>query len=740
MDITRDRIDQLNDLKEIKVEKRDGSMSSFYSYKIDFVLHKLTTDIQTINEVEETLYGELSGTAEVKTSEIADMIVNILDGLDQDVLAQDYVTFYQKEVQSFKNATNAEARLQKLFDKNSSVVHENANKDSRVFNTQRDLEAGAVSRAIGLKMLPKVVAQAHLRGDIHWHDLDYSPVTPETNCCLIDFDEMLTNGFKIGNAWVSSPKSIQTATAQMSQIIANVASLQYGGCSANRVDQLLAPYAQLNYDKHMADAEKWITADKREAFAKEKTIKDIYDAMQALEYEINTLYSSQGQTPFTTVNFGLGTSWIEREIQKAILKVRIKGLGKEHRTAIFPKLVYTVKRGLNLDVTDPNYDVKQLALECSTKRMYPDLLMYDKIVELTGSFKTPMGCRSFLQGWKDDNGVEVNSGRMNLGVVTVNLPRVAIEAKGNKDLFWDIFEEKMDICHQALEYRIERTKEAEPENAPLLYMYGAFGKRLKSTDNVDDVFKNGRATVSLGYIGIYETCTLFYGDGWEQNAEARAFAESVVKHMYEHCKDWAAESGYHYSLYSTPAESLTDTFAQADLKKFGKIENVTDKEYYTNSFHYDVRKHPSPFEKLSFEEVFPKYASGGFIHYCEYPSLQNNPKALEAVWDWAYDHVGYLGTNTSIDQCFECGFTGDFKPTAKGFVCPQCGNHDPKTCDVVKRTCGYLGNPQQRPMVHGRHVEISSREKHMNGEMIKNAAAHERAKQSDAQRMAGERA
>lgn len=740
MDITRDRIDQLNDLKEIKVEKRDGSMSSFYSYKIDFVLHKLTTDIQTINEVEETLYGELSGTAEVKTSEIAEMIVNILDGLNQDVLAQDYVTFYQKEVQSFKNATNAEARLQKLFDKNSSVVHENANKDSRVFNTQRDLEAGAVSRAIGLKMLPKVVAQAHLRGDIHWHDLDYSPVTPETNCCLIDFDEMLTNGFKIGNAWVSSPKSIQTATAQMSQIIANVASLQYGGCSANRVDQLLAPYAQLNYDKHMADAEKWITADKREAFAKEKTIKDIYDAMQALEYEINTLYSSQGQTPFTTVNFGLGTSWIEREIQKAILKVRIKGLGKEHRTAIFPKLVYTVKRGLNLDVTDPNYDVKQLALECSTKRMYPDLLMYDKIVELTGSFKTPMGCRSFLQGWKDDNGVEVNSGRMNLGVVTVNLPRVAIEAKGNKDLFWDIFEEKMDICHQALEYRIERTKEAEPENAPLLYMYGAFGKRLKSTDNVDDVFKNGRATVSLGYIGIYETCTLFYGDGWEQNAEARAFAESVVKHMYEHCKDWAAESGYHYSLYSTPAESLTDTFAQADLKKFGKIENVTDKEYYTNSFHYDVRKHPSPFEKLSFEEVFPKYASGGFIHYCEYPSLQNNPKALEAVWDWAYDHVGYLGTNTSIDQCFECGFTGDFKPTAKGFVCPQCGNHDPKTCDVVKRTCGYLGNPQQRPMVHGRHVEISSREKHMNGEMIKNAAVHERAKQSDAQRMAGERA
>jgi len=737
MDIIKDRVAELNDFKKITVVKRDGSKSSFYAYKIDFVLHKLTDDTEMINQIEESLYTELSGKQEVKSAVIAEMIVNILKSLEQHDLAQEYTLFYENEVKSFERAINPEARLQKLFDKNSSVVHENANKDSRVFNTQRDLEAGAVSRAIGLKMLPKVVAQAHLRGDIHWHDLDYSPVTPETNCCLIDFDEMLTNGFKIGNAWVSSPKSIQTATAQMSQIIANVASLQYGGCSANRVDQLLAPYAQLNYDKHLVDAKKWIAEDQRDAFAKEKTIKDIYDAMQALEYEINTLYSSQGQTPFTTVNFGLGTNWIEREIQTAILKVRIKGLGKEHRTAIFPKLVYTIKRGLNLDVTDPNYDIKQLALECSTKRMYPDLLMYDKIVELTGSFKTPMGCRSFLQGWKNDDGVEVNSGRMNLGVVTVNLPRVAIESKGKKDLFWDIFEEKMTICHQALEYRIARTKEAEPENAPLLYMYGAFGKRLKATDSVDEVFKNSRATVSLGYIGIYETCTLFYGDDWEHKQEARDFAEEVVKRMYEYCKDWEKQSGYHYSLYSTPAESLTDTFAQADLKKFGKIQDITDKEYYTNSFHYDVRKKPSPFEKLTFEEVFPKYAAGGFIHYCEYPSLQNNPKALEAVWDWAYDHVGYLGTNTAIDQCFKCGFTGDFKPTAKGFVCPSCGNHDPKTCDVVKRTCGYLGNPQQRPMVHGRHVEISSREKHMNGEMIKNAATHERAKQSDAQRMAG---
>ncbi|KRK63617.1 anaerobic ribonucleoside triphosphate reductase [Companilactobacillus tucceti DSM 20183] len=727
----------LDSLNEIPVEKRSGEKTKFYSYKIDFVLNKLIDDAELINRIKQDIVTELKDEPIIQTTDLHQLIVDLMNKYKLTTQVELYQTYFEREKSAFADATNVERNINKLFGNNEAIVHENANKDSKVFNTQRDLEAGVASGAIGLKMLPDLVAKAHLRGDLHWHDLDYSPVTPETNCCLIDFDEMLTNGFKIGNAWVSSPRSIQTATAQMSQIIANVASLQYGGCSANRIDQLLAPYAKINYEKHMSDAKKWVAEDKQEEFAREKTKKDIYDAMQALEYEINTLYSSQGQTPFTTINFGLGTSWIEREIQKSILKIRIKGLGKEHRTAIFPKLTFTVKRGLNLNPTDPNYDIKELALECSTKRMYPDLLMYDKIVELTGSFKTPMGCRSFLQGWEDENGKEVNSGRMNLGVVTVNLPRIALESNGNKNLFWEIFEEKMTLCHEALEYRIERTKEAKPENAPLLYMYGAFGKRLKETDSIDELFKDQRATVSLGYIGIYEVCTEFFGKDWEHNQEAHDFAESIVKALYDKCSLWANESGYHYSLYSTPAESLTDTFCRDDIKKFGRIPDITDKEYYTNSFHYDVRKHPSPFEKLSFEEVFPKYASGGFIHYCEYPNLKQNPKALEAVWDWAYDHVGYLGTNTSIDQCFKCGFKGEFKATARGFVCPECGNHDPKFCDVVKRTCGYLGNPQQRPMIHGRHVEIASRRKNMTPEMIRNAANYERTKQSDTQRMDG---
>lgn len=722
----------LQSLTSVQVVKRDGTVTPFYSYKINLILNALNADEQTSQSVYVTLLDALLNQTTVTTKKIADLFVQGLVNANHEELAKVYRDYRQHDEEAFAEATNPQNKLEQLFDRNSRIVHENANKDSHVFNTQRDLEAGVVSRALGLRMLPGIVAKAHLRGDIHWHDLDYSPVTPETNCCLIDFDEMFKHGFKIGNAWVSSPRSIQTATAQMSQIIANVASLQYGGCSANRIDQLLEPYAKLNYEKHMKDAEEWIVPEKREEFARKKTKKDIYDAMQALEYEINTLYSSQGQTPFTTINFGLGTSWIAREIQKAILKIRIKGLGKEHRTAIFPKLTFTIKRGLNLDPKDPNYDIKQLALECSTKRMYPDLLMYDKIKELTGSFKTPMGCRSFLQGWTDpETGKEVNSGRMNLGVVTVNLPRIALEAHGDKQLFWEIFQEKMNICKIALNYRIKRTKEAKPENAPLLYMYGAFGKRLKKTDSVDEVFKNSRATVSLGYIGLYEVCTTFYGSNWEHNKEAHDFAIAITKAMHDLCAEWEKEEGYHFSLYSTPAESLTDTFCQDDLKKFGRVEDVTDKEYYTNSFHYDVRKHPTPFEKLSFEEAFPKYAAGGFIHYCEYPNLRQNPKALEAVWDWAYDHVGYLGTNTSIDRCFKCGFKGEFEATARGFKCPQCGNHDPATCDVVKRTCGYLGNPQQRPMVHGRHEEIIHRVKHMNAGMIKNAAEFEQQRQID---------
>ncbi|HEK9998128.1 anaerobic ribonucleoside triphosphate reductase [Streptococcus equi subsp. zooepidemicus Sz35] len=714
----------------IKVIKRDGRLVNFDATKIYSALLKASMKVTRMSPLVEAKLEAISERViaeiierfptNIKIYEIQNIVEHELLAANEYAIAKEYINYRTQRDFARSQATDINFSIDKLIHKDQTVVNENANKDSDVFNTQRDLTAGIVGKSIGLKLLPAHVANAHQKGDIHYHDLDYSPYTPMTNCCLIDFKGMLANGFKIGNAEVESPKSIQTATAQISQIIANVASSQYGGCTADRIDEFLAPYAELNFKKHMADAEKWVIEELRESYAFEKTKKDIYDAMQSLEYEINTLFTSNGQTPFTSLGFGLGTSWFEREIQKAILTIRINGLGSEHRTAIFPKLIFTVKRGLNLEPDSPNYDIKTLALECATKRMYPDMLSYDKIIELTGSFKSPMGCRSFLQGWKDEQGQDITSGRMNLGVVTMNLPRIAMESNGDMDKFWELFNERLHICKDALVYRVERVKEATPANAPILYQYGAFGKRLAKTGNVDELFNNRRATVSLGYIGLYEVATVFYGGQWEHNQEAKDFTITIVKEMKKACETWSDEYGYHFSVYSTPSESLTDRFCRLDTDKFGVVADITDKEYYTNSFHYDVRKNPTPFEKLDFEKDYPAAgASGGFIHYCEYPVLQQNPKALEAVWDYAYDRVGYLGTNTPIDKCYECHFEGDFTPTERGFTCPNCGNNDPKTVDVVKRTCGYLGNPQARPMVNGRHKEISARVKHMNGSTIK---------------------
>lgn len=712
-------------IPRISVIKRDGRRVPFIPEKITKAMGNAVVEVsgsvsddheQLLTEITQKVLRDIASryTSDIKIYEIQSIVEHHLLESHLPEVARAYISYRTQRDLERAEASNINYRIQALQAKDQAVVNENANKDSRVFNTQRDLTAGIVAKSIGLTMLPPHVANAHQKGQLHYHDLDYHPYAPMSNCSLIDFKAMFEKGFKIGNADVESPKSIQTAAAQMAQIIANVASSQYGGTSANRVDEVLAPYAALNLQKHLTIAKQWIEEPaNQEAYAIDRTKKDIYDAMQSLEYEINTLYTSQGQTPFTTLGFGLGTNWLEREIQTAILKVRINGLGTEKRTAIFPKLVFTVKRGVNLEQTDPNYDIKQLAIECATKRMYPDVLMYDKIVELTGSFKVPMGCRSFLQGWKDDSGQDVTDGRMNLGVVTLNLPRIALEANGNQASFWELLNERLAIVADALVYRVNRVKEAQPENAPILYMHGAFGDRLEPTQAVDELFKNKRATVSLGYIGLYEVATCFFGPAWENNPLAKDFTLDILKTLKAKADALGDQYGYHFSVYSTPSESLTDRFCRMDQELFGEIEDITDKEYYTNSFHYDVRKNPTPFEKIDFEKDYPQYCSGGFIHYCEYPNMRQNPKALEAVWDYAYDRIGYLGTNTPIDHCYECGFDGDFDATARGFQCPQCGNRNPATCDVVKRTCGYLGNPQQRPMVHGRHKEISARKKHI---------------------------
>lgn len=761
---------------KVLVEKRDGRVVDFDPINIISAVKSAFADLdKQVGPEEEKLIrgfadqieGEITEryNGPAKIEDIQNLVEHALIDAHLYDVARAYTNYrLDKDIQRAK-ATDVNEAVSRFINQDPTLIHENANKDANVYATQRDLLAGAVSKAAAFNMLPPAVANAHMKGDIHFHDADYSPFTAQSNCSLPNFWDMLANGFTLGNAPMASPKSIAIAATQITQIMKDVASSQYGGQTANRADEHLAAYAKKDYEKFLEEARETIPdgmpvefarrqvenakanepaklhfgsreplpmdtpfhtdvdelEQEREILAKVRTRKSIYDAMQTMEYQINSNRVSNGQTPFVTVGFGLGTDWFAREVQRAILLNRIRGLGKDHHTAIFPKLVFTVRHGVNADPGDPNYDLKQLALECATKRMYPDVVFYENIVKITGSFKAPMGCRSFLQGWiNPETGKDEEDGRMNLGVVSVNVPRIAIESHGSKERFWKLFNERMEVAHQALQFRIMRCKQATPVNAPTLFRFGAFG-RLGASGNVDTLFKNERATVSLGYIGLAEATAVFYGKDWIRDhgwdPQGKEFALSIVKRMSELCKQWSKAEGYHYSVYSTPAESLTDRFNRMDREKFGRIEGVTDHDFYTNSFHYPVWLQPTPMEKLNYEKDFPYFASGGFINYCEYPCLQDNPKALEAVWDYAYNiGIGYLGTNTPIDHCFVCGFQGDFEPTDEGFKCPECGNCDPDKCNVTKRTCGYLGNPVQRPMVHGRHEEVSHRVKHMSGE------------------------
>lgn len=665
--------------------------------------------------VAQAVEDSLQGMTEVDIRTIQNVVENQLMSGPHKAVARAYIEYRHDRDIAREKSSRLNNEIRGLIEQsNAALLNENANKDSKVIPTQRDLLAGIVAKHYALQhLLPRDVAQAHERGELHYHDLDYSPFFPMFNCMLIDLKGMLTHGFKMGNAEIDTPKSISTATAVTAQIIAQVASHIYGGTTINRIDEILAPYVKASYDKHHAVAVEWGITDP-EAFASARTEKECYDAFQSLEYEVNTLHTANGQTPFVTFGFGLGTSWESRLIQQSILKNRIAGLGKKCKTAVFPKLVFAVKDGLNHKKGDPNYDIKQLALECATKRMYPDILNYDQVVKVTGSFKTPMGCRSFLGTYEED-GELIHDGRNNLGVVSLNLPRIALEAGNDEEAFFRLLDDRLDLAKKALQTRISRLEGVKARVAPILYMEGACGVRLKADDSVSEIFKNGRASVSLGYIGLHETINALYGtETHVYDSEAlRAKAIAIVQRLRDATDAWKKETGYGFSLYSTPSENLCSRFCKIDTKDFGVVAGVTDKGYYTNSFHLDVEKQVNPYDKLDFEMPYPAIANGGFICYGEYPNMQHNVEALEDVWDYSYSRVPYYGTNTPIDECYECGFTGEFECTSKGFTCPRCGNHEPTKVSVTRRVCGYLGSPDARPFNHGKQEEVKRRVKHL---------------------------
>lgn len=704
----------------MKVEKRDGTIVDFDKEKIRNAVYKaggtMTDEDSAIMLV---LHSQIRNGKPMKISQIQELVEESLMKTNPTV-ARAYIEYrHDRDIAREQNGKLFRDIKGLMTLSNKELTNENANKDSRVFPTKRDLLAGIVSKHMARNhILPKHIVAAHDSGDIHYHDLDYSPFTPYTNCCLVDLKGMLENGFRMGNADIEPPKSIGVATALMAQITAQIASHQYGGTTFANVDQVLAPYVEMSYNKHFKDAV-WYGVPKSKQYAMEKTEKDVFDAFQSYEYEVNTLHTANGQTPFVTITFGMGTGWRERMIQKAILKNRIRGLGKKGITPVFPKLVMFMEKGINLNPEDRNYDIKKLALECSSKRMYPDIISAANNRRITGSSipVSPMGCRSFLSVWNDEHGNEILDGRNNLGVVTINLPRIAIEAEAQEeedahDAFWRILDERLELCFEALMTRIDSLRGVKASVAPILYTEGAFGVRLKPDDEILELFKNGRSSISLGYIGLHETLMLF-GSGQHpfDRIGSQNMGRLILEYLRAATEAWKKKTGFGFSLYSTPAESLCHRFCKLDYEKFGSIKGITDKGWYTNSFHLDVDRKVTPFEKIDYEADYHYIATAGHISYVEFPDMKNNLEALEKVWDYAMDKLDYFGTNLPVDKCFECGSDDEFKPTEDGFHCTHCGNHDPEKMNVTRRTCGYLG-AAERPMNKGKQNEIIHRVKH----------------------------
>ncbi|QNJ49248.1 anaerobic ribonucleoside reductase large subunit [Escherichia phage Mt1B1_P17] len=555
------------------------------------------------------------------------------------------------------------------------------------------------------QILPKNLSEWHTEGFGHIHDLDYL-LSPLTNCCLVNYQDMLENGFKIGAAQIEKPKSIGVATTVLTQIIQAVASSQYGGQTCAHIDKGLSPYVEASFLKNMEITKRRYGCYARKE-ALEMTEQDVYDAMQTLLYQVNTLMSVNGQSPFITISMGLDTSVFGRMITANYLKVHSNGLGKDHVTPVFPKVIFFLQEGVNMKPSDPNYDLKQQALACCADRIYPDFISVPLNKEVTGSADgtvTSMGCRSFLSYYATEQG-EKYDGRFNLGVVSINLPLIAAEARSKGESFTDLLNKHMEIAYDAHMLRVNRIRHTKASENPILFMEGALA-RLNANDEIGVLFEGGYASISIGYVGLAEALEILY----PEEKDKKEFGKSILQHMKDVCAVFKERSKLAFSLYGTPAESLCYKFATALNEKY---PGLVERDYLTNSFHQPVWLVTNPFEKWDYEAGFAQISNGGNISYVETPNLKNNLEALETLVDYAYEHIHYFGINQPVDQCFKCGFHGEFKATAKGFECPDCGNHEEETISVVRRVSGYLSAPNSRPYNKGKMQEVLQREKHL---------------------------
>ena len=691
----------------MKVIKRDGSSVDYDPSKIRIAINKANANVKEEDRVSETQikniikYIESLRKRRMLVEDIQDIIEEKLMSINKFALAKEYITYRYTRALVRKSNTTDESILSLIKNSNKDVMEENSNKNAYVASTQRDLIAGEVSKDLTKRiLLPEKIVEAHEKGILHFHDMDYF-LQPIFNCCLINIGDMLDHGTVMNGKMIESPKSFQVACTITTQIIAAVASSQYGGQSVEI--KHLGKYLHKSYVKFKKQIEKKhkkeLTKEQIEELVQERLQDELASGVQTIQYQINTLMTTNGQSPFVTLflNLEKGDPYIKENamIIEEILKQRYQGIKNEagvYVTPAFPKLVYVLDEHNCLKGGKYDYLTK-LAVKCSSKRLYPDYISAKKMRDnYEGNVFSPMGCRSFLSPWKDKDGNYKFEGRFNQGVVSINLPQIAIVAEQDEEKFWQLFDERLELCKEALMCRHHALLGTRSDVSPIHWQYGAIA-RLDKHEKIDELLKNGYSTLSLGYIGLYEVTKLMTGvSHTDQEHGGIDFAVKVMKHMREKCDEWKKETGLGFALYGTPAESLCYRFARVDQEQFGTIEDVTDKGYYTNSYHVDVREEIDAFSKLSFESQFQTISSGGAISYVEIPNMQHNLEAMEELVKFIYDNIQYAEFNTKSDYCHVCGFDGEIIINDDlEWECPNCHNKDKNKMNVTRRTCGYLG-------------------------------------------------
>ena len=708
----------------MRIQKRDGRIVPYEEEKITAAIEKANNEVEEKDRAGEELVREIltavkdEGRELQAVEHVQDVIEQHLVQGNKYVLAKKYIVYrYQRSLMRKSNTTD-ESILKLIRNENKELAEENSNKNTRLASTQRDYIAGEVSRDVTRRMLlPEHLSLAHDNGVFHFHDADYF-IQPIFNCCLINIKDMLDNGTSINGKMIESPKSFQVACTVTTQIIAAVASNQYGGQSVNI--RHLGKYLHKSREKFRAQLDSEFGSGLEEA-AKEKIVElrlqdELRSGVQTIQYQINTLMTTNGQSPFVTlfIHIDEEDEYVEETVRiiVEILKQRLQGTKNEKGvfvTPAFPKLVYVLDE--NNCLRGGKYDyVTRLAAKCSAKRMYPDYISAKKMREnYEGNVFSCMGCRSFLSPWKDGEGNYKWEGRFNQGVVSLNLPQIGIVSEGNEEIFWKRLDERLQLCYEALMCRHKALLGTLSDVSPIHWQYGAI-TRLKKGEKIDSLLKNGYSTMSLGYIGLYELTWLMKGCS-HTAAGGKEFALRVMDHLKDTAARWKQETGIGFSLYGTPAETLCYRFARIDKEKYGDIPNVTDKGYYTNSYHVDVREPIDAFSKIAFESEFQNKSLGGAISYVEIPNLVNNVEAVEELIRFIYDNIQYGEFNTKSDYCHVCGYDGEILINEDNeWECPQCHNKDHGKMNVTRRTCGYLGENFWNT---GKTKEIKSRVLHL---------------------------